>query len=174
MILACLQLSVRALIALVATACFIECGCADDALVNALTKAQSSREQFFMNGHFVWMEREVEGKKLIEQRHEYWARNGEYFRRDSQDVADGKGVGKVSRTVVGPEGFWKIAADSTSDSGVIYNFGKNPKGRDSILGQYFIALANRVSTVQVRTWNKRICMLHSSHTSMAISFRVED
>ena len=40
MILACLQLSVRALIALVATACFIECGCADDALVNALTKAQ--------------------------------------------------------------------------------------------------------------------------------------
>jgi len=124
----------------------------ESSLVQELSSAHKKTVELYSNGHFVWLETEHSAEGEIKRRYEYWARDGEYFRLDVQDVTDGESVNKVSKTIVVPEGYAKIAAANTKDAGAIYDFGPAETGIAWIHGHYFIALANRVATVQVVDW----------------------
>lgn len=121
-------------------------------LVEKITKAQEAVFDQYSNGHFVWIETEQTNSGIQKRRHEYWARGGVYFRLDTQNLTQPAAKLPISRTIVVPEGFAKIAAVDSDDAGTIVDFGSSESGGDWIRGHDFIAQGNRVATVQVVEW----------------------
>lgn len=121
-------------------------------LAKQISQAHEKTFDLYLNGHFVWVKTEQAAEGEKKRRYEYWARDGIYFRLDSQDITDSDAVNIVSRTIVIPEGFAKIAADGIDDVGAIFDFGPAEAGRNWVLSHQFIAMANRVATVQVADW----------------------
>lgn len=127
-------------------------------LFSKLKKAQDSREARYDSGHFIWHQTDVTGKDVVLTKHEYWAKDNQFFRLDTYRIVDGKQSGLVRRLIDRPEGTTLIEAASPFDEGQIVKTsavcvegtcGPTP---ENISGQYFIAHANRLATLQVKDW----------------------
>ena len=126
-------------------------------LYESLERVQSEREAKYGNGHFVWLERDETGEDVVETRVEYWARENKFFRIDKHIVRNNVQDPHVQRLIERPEGISRIIATNASDLGQVYASsamcinGSCVPPKSSMRGQYYIAQANRLSTVQVKT-----------------------
>ncbi|WP_146602156.1 hypothetical protein [Novipirellula aureliae] len=119
---------------------------------------QSTREQTYANGHFVWEVTDIDGSDRTHTRYEYWANSGKFFRLDSYTLKDGKPDGQVRRLISTPEATTLVIAKTPDDSGVVSTStsvdicvnGVCPPDLESITGQFFIAHGNRYATIQVK------------------------
>lgn len=125
---------------------------ANDSLTKAIVEAHTQRFDLFDNGHFVWNQVLFDGGVRTDFTHEYWARNGEYFRLDSRKSIDGQQQGKIYRTIVRPDGFAKISADTPEAAGAIIDFGTADAGLKAIRNNNFIAIANFSGFSWTKTW----------------------
>lgn len=135
----------------------------NDALFAEIKKSQTEREQLYSNGHFVWQVTDSEGAEVTKMRHEYWAKEGRFFRLDSYALVDGRCGGKVRRVISTPTATTLVAADSPSDSGVVVTSTSSDICKDgvctpsveNITGQFFVSHGNRYATLQVKDLIKR-------------------
>ena len=138
-----------------------------DRVFQEISEVQQQREALYNNGHFVWKERSAINGEVSETIQEYWARDGIYFRLDSQSADPDSNELSMHRYIVRPEGYAKLRVKSVDQSGseenngrandgvsdgVIVSFGPAEQGKMRTQGQYFVALANKLATVPVYRW----------------------
>lgn len=128
-------------------------------LAKAIEADHSSRLQYFMNGHFVWINTTIEKETDSGTRYEYWARDGQYFRVDKQDIVNGMPTGPVRRIIVRPEGYGRFVSTDTDNLGAIVDIGTADDGKQMVSIMEFIAKSNRIGVQPVKNyfaaWPKR-------------------
>jgi hypothetical protein len=127
-----------------------------DDLLNKIIKVQSDRSAIYDNGHFKWIMKENVDAKLQERHFEYWARNGTYFRFDTELRIDQQISGNSESVVVRPEGYVKLLRDASKGDTVVGDFGPADIGLSKIRLQYVLEQENKVAAEPLQNWIKRL------------------
>lgn len=111
---------------------------ANDVLDNAL-RAMSKNRDLFSNVQMTWLDEETTSNSKTVRRFEFWSREGEYFRIDSEvleSTNDKKApVGKKSRLIVRPDRYVSLFAPAGRSFAVV-GIGSQEEGKDDLYSNF--------------------------------------
>jgi len=91
-------------------------------LMKKISAAQRENEELFSNMHAVWTEvRKRTDGKATETRHEFWSRDGLYFRIDEVTQPPGGEETSITRTLVCPQGSVRTTPRSLDEFGAVFD-----------------------------------------------------
>ena len=111
---------------------------ANEVLDNAL-RAMSKNRDLFSNVQMTWLDEQTTSNSKTVRRYEFWSREGEYFRMDSEvleSTNDQKAtVGKKSRLVVRPDRYVNLFS-AAGRSFAIVGLGSQEEGKEDLYSNF--------------------------------------
>lgn len=118
-------------------------------LLNRIATAIKARETTYDNGHYIWIETDPNDVDRKRAKHEFWAREGRYFRREKTNFESSK-TGPTKETIVArPERFVKYYSENSEEIGTAADFGDGKEGLAQVIPRYPIKIQNCVASYNI-------------------------